>query len=71
MDRPTVIRAKIARATQMGVQPEVIEAMRADYYAARAHDYLRDWLASDPRPTTAHRAELAALLLDGGADAAA
>jgi hypothetical protein len=71
LDRPTIIRARIARATQMGESPGVIDALRRDYYAARACDYIREWLHSDPAPTPEHRAELAALLMDGAADAAA
>lgn len=71
MDRPTVIRARIARATQRGEPAEVVKALRRDYYAARAADYLREWLASDPAPTPEHRRELAALLAgDEGDDAA-
>ena len=71
LDRPTVIRARIARAKQQSAPPEVVEALRSDYYAARARDYIREWLTSDPAPTAAHRAEVASLLLDGAADAAA
>jgi hypothetical protein len=71
LERPTVIRARIARAKQQDAAPEVIEALRADYYASRARDYVRDWLTSDPAPTAAHRAQVASLLLAGSADAAA
>jgi hypothetical protein len=72
MDRPTSIRARLARATRAGESPEIIQRLRRDYYAARAHDYLRDWLAGDPAPTPAQRRELADLLVKGGgADVAA
>ena len=71
MDRPTIIRARIARATQMGEPPEVIDDLRRDYYASRARDYVREWLQSDPSPTDDQRQELAALVLQGGASAAA
>ena len=66
MDRPTSIRARLARATRAGDPPETLEALRRDYYAARAHDYVRDWIASDPAPTSAQRRELADLLVKGG-----
>lgn len=65
-DRPTVIRARLARAVGAGEAPEVIEQIRSDYYASRARDYLRDWLASEPTPTLAQRRELADLLVKGG-----
>jgi hypothetical protein len=68
VDKPTVIRARLARAARFGAPPETVASLRRDYYAARAHDYLRDWLASDPSPTAEHRAELAALLAGGDAD---
>jgi hypothetical protein len=71
MDRPTSIRARLARAIRVGESPEIITELRRDYYASRAHDYVRDWLASDPAPTPAQRRELAELLVRGGdADAA-
>jgi hypothetical protein len=70
VDRPTVIRAKLARATRVGEPPEIIKQLRRDYYASRARDYVREWLASEPAPTAEHRRELAALLAEGGADAA-
>ena len=71
MDRPTSIRARLARATRAGEPPETIAALRRDYYASRARDYLRDWLASDPAPTPAQRRELADLLVEGGDHVAA
>ena len=72
MDRPTSIRARLARATRAGESPETLESLRREYYAARAHDYVRDWISSDPAPTPAQRRELAALLVRGGdADVAA
>lgn len=71
LERPTVYRARIARGKQLGEAAEVIEDLRRDYYASRARDYLREWLQSDPAPTAERRAELAALLLDGVADASA
>ena len=71
MDRPTVIRDRIAHATQVGRPAEVIEDLRREYYASRARDYLRDWLSSDPVPTPEQRQELATLLVGGDADAAA
>ena len=66
MDRPTVIRGRLAYAARRGDPPEVIEELRREYYASRARDYLRDWLAGDPAPTTAQRRELADLLVKGG-----
>jgi hypothetical protein len=72
VDRPTVIRARLARAIRQGEPPEIVDGHRRDYYAARARDYLREWLASDPAPTPGQRRELAELLLDeGGASVAA
>ncbi len=71
MDRPTSIRARLARATRAGEPPETIAALRRDYYASRARDYLRDWIASDPAPTPAQRRELADLLVEGGDHVAA
>jgi hypothetical protein len=72
MDRPTSIRARLARATRVGAPPETLTALRRDYYASRTRDYLRDWLAGDPTPTRAQRRELADLLVKGGdADVAA
>jgi hypothetical protein len=50
MDRPTSIRARLARATRAGESPEIITELRRAYYASRARDYLREWLASDPAP---------------------
>jgi hypothetical protein len=55
----------------VGEPPEVVAALRSDYYAARAREYVREWLHSDPAPTAEHRRELAALLADGGTDATA
>lgn len=66
MDRPTVIRGRLAYAARRGDPPEVIEELRREYYASRARDYLRDWLAGDPAPTPAQRRELADLLVKGG-----
>jgi hypothetical protein len=71
VDRATAIRARLARATRFGEPPEVIISLRADYYAARAREYVRDWLASDPAPTSEHRRELADLLVGGEADGTA
>ena len=71
LDRPTVYRARIARAKQLGDAADIIEGLRRDYYAARARDYLREWLRTEPVPTSEHRTALAALLLDGVADEAA
>jgi len=71
VDRPTVIRARLARAIRVGEQPEVIESLRRDYYASRARDYLREWITSDPPPTTDQRRELAALLVSTGSGAGA
>lgn len=71
MDRPTVYRARLARAERVGEPAHVIESLRELYYAAKTRDHLVTWMASDPAPTAAHRAELAALLLEGVADAAA
>ena len=71
MDRPTSIRARLARATRAGESPEIITALRRDYYASRAAAYLREWITSDPPPTPAQRRELAALLAGGDADVAA
>ena len=66
MERPTVIRGRLARAHRSGKSGDVIEALRREYYASRARDYLRDWLAGDPAPTSAQRRELADLLVKGG-----
>ncbi len=66
MERPTVIRGRLARAHRSGASDEVIESLRREYYASRARDYLRDWLAGNPAPTTAQRRELADLLVKGG-----
>lgn len=71
MDRPTVIRARLARAQRSGEPPEVIERLRGDYYAARTRDHLVAWLTSDPIPTNEARTELARLLVEGVAGAAA
>jgi hypothetical protein len=62
VDRPTVIRAKLAYATRKGEPPEVIDSFRRDYYASRAHEYLRTLVTSDQAPTAEQRAELAAVL---------
>jgi len=70
MERPSVIRGRLARASRYGATPETLEALRREYYAARAHDYLRDYLAGDPAPTPAQRRELAALLVGGDVNAA-
>jgi hypothetical protein len=70
VDRPTVIRARLARAARFGAPPETLESLRRDYRASRAAERLREWLASEPAPTAEQRRELAALLADGGADAA-
>jgi hypothetical protein len=66
VDRPTVIRGRLAYAARRGDPPEVIEELRREYYASRAHDYLRDWLSGDPAPTLAQRRELAEMLVKGG-----
>ena len=65
MDRATSVRARLARATRNGEPPEVIESLRQSYYAARAHAYVRDWLAGSPAPTPEQRAEVVALLVGG------
>jgi hypothetical protein len=70
VDRPTTLRARIARAVQRGEPADVITDLRRDYYASRARDYIREWITSDPAPTAAQRCELASLLADGEADAA-
>jgi hypothetical protein len=71
VDRPSVIKGRIAHAVRFDQPAEVVEELRRDYYAARARDYLVTWLSSDPRPTAEHRSELASLLVGGDADAAA
>lgn len=72
LDRPTVIRARLARAQRFAEPAERITELQREYHASRARDYLLSWLASDPRPTVEHRGELASLLLESGAaDAAA
>jgi hypothetical protein len=71
VDRPTAIRARLARAQRSGDPAERITELQRDYAASRARDYLLLWLGSDPKPTAEHRAELAALLLEGVAGAAA
>lgn len=63
--------AAVWRAPRAPEHPETLESLRREYYASRARDYLRDWIAGDPAPTPAQRRELAALLVGGGADAAA
>lgn len=70
MDRPTALRARIARAVQRGEPADVITDLRRDYYASRAADYLREWITSDPAPTAAQRRELASMLAGGDGDAA-
>jgi hypothetical protein len=71
VDRPTVIRGRLAYAARRGDPAEVIEELRREYYASRARDYLRDWLAGDSAPTPAQRRELADMLVKGGDYAAA
>lgn len=71
MDASTVCRARLARAIRVGEDPRAVEGLRREYHAAKLRDHLAMWLASDPQPTPEHRAELAALLLEGVADAAA
>jgi hypothetical protein len=71
VDRASVIKAKIARAKQLGASPEVLQSLRADYYAARARDYLREYLAGDPAPRPEHRRELAVMLAGGEANGTA
>jgi hypothetical protein len=71
VDRPTVIRARLARAVRFGASAEALDSLRRDYHAARQAERLREWLASDPAPSPEHRAELAALLVGGDADATA
>jgi hypothetical protein len=68
VDRPTVIRAKIARAVRAGEAPEVITELRRSYYAARTYAGIREWLSSDPAPTPEQRREVAALLAGGEAN---
>jgi len=70
LERHTVIRGRLARAVRAGASPETLESLRREYYASRARDYLRDWIASDPAPTPAQRHELAALLVGGDVNAA-
>jgi hypothetical protein len=72
VERPTVIRAKLARATRFGAPPEAVASLRRDYHAARAREYLCGWLAGDHAPTADQRRELAELLLgQGGTSVAA
>jgi hypothetical protein len=71
MDRATVIRGRLARAARSGAPAEVLEDLRRDYYASRAHQYIRDWLAGEPAPTPAQRRELADMLVKGGDHVAA
>jgi hypothetical protein len=70
LERHTVVRGRLARAVRAGAPPETLESLRREYYASRARDYLRDWLAGDPAPTSAQRRELAALLVGGDVNAA-
>lgn len=65
MDRPSVYRARLARAVRVGAPLEVTERLRGEYHAAKQRDNLLSWLASDPQPTAEHRAALAALLVGG------
>lgn len=71
MDRWTAVRSRLARAKQAGEPPEVVESLRREYYAARAHTYVRDWIAGDPAPTLEQRREVASLLVGGEADGTA
>lgn len=71
MDRPTVVRARLARAKRSGEPPQVIERLQREYYASRAHVYIREWITGDPAPTSEQRREVAALLVGGGADGTA
>jgi hypothetical protein len=65
MDRPTVIRARLARAKRSGEPVQVLKSLERDYYASRARSYVIDWLTGDPAPTPEQRAEVAALLVGG------
>lgn len=70
MERPTVIRGRLAYAHRTGQPAEVIEELRSEYYASKTRDYLREWLAGDPAPTLAQRRELADMLVGGDQHAA-
>lgn len=63
--------AAVSRAARAGAPPETIDSLRREYYASRARDYLRDWLAGDPAPTAAQRRELADMLVTDGDHVAA
>lgn len=65
MDPSTICRARLARAVRVGERPEAVEDLRRDYHAAKLRDQVVTWLASTPVPSSVHRAELAALLLEG------
>lgn len=71
MERATVIRARLARAQRFGAPAEEIERLQQGYHAAKAASFIREYLASDPRPTIAARRELADLLTGGDSNAAA
>jgi hypothetical protein len=60
----TLARSHVARAIQTGQPPETIKAAREEYRAARLAHLIAEAL---PHLTGSHRAELAGMLLDGGA----
>lgn len=66
----TRARGKLARSVRDGDPPEQVKEWRRAYRAARAAQSLRDLLSGDLPPTPEMRRELAALLLEGVADAA-
>jgi hypothetical protein len=70
MIRPSLAKSRLARAVQSGAPSERVAELRSAYYHARAHEYLSGLIAQH-RLTAQQRRELAGLLQDGGADAAA
>lgn len=64
------LRGLLARAVLDGAPSDRIDELRRAFRAARAAQNLRDLLAGDLPPTAAMRAELAAILTGGDADAA-
>jgi hypothetical protein len=63
-------KSRLARGVQRGDPPDRIAELRAQYYAARARDYLSGLIDAD-RLLPEHRIQLAELLTGGDRDAAA
>jgi hypothetical protein len=65
----THVRSQIARAVKDGAPPEVVRDLRRDLRAARAEEYLRNLVVSEPPLRADQLGDLAAIL--SGAPAAA